>query len=110
MKRRFGNTGGLKAGQIQKLETIYRRRSLPQELISQPLLRDICRLSQEIRRQIGVLINRQGEATHVVVGDYQKLVIPDISEYRTASGRLRGLRCVHTHLDNTDITEDDLTH
>lgn len=109
MKRLFGNTGGLKAGQIQKLESIYRRRSLPQELIAQPLLRDMCRLSQEIRRQIGVLINRQGEATHVIVGDYQKLVIPDISEYRTASSRLRGLRCVHTHLDNTDITEDDLT-
>ncbi|MFH1102384.1 MAG: GTPase HflX [Pseudomonadota bacterium] len=109
MKRLFGNTGGLKAGQIQKLETIYRRKSLPQELITQPLLRDMCRLSQEIRRQIGVLINRQGEVTHVIVGDYQKLVIPDISEYRTASGRLRGLRCVHTHLDNTDITEDDLT-
>ncbi len=62
-----------------------------------------------MRRQIGLLINRQGKIAYVIVGDHQKIVIPDTSEYRTAPGRLKGLRCVHTHLNNESLTKDDLT-
>ncbi|MEW5910039.1 MAG: GTPase HflX [Thermodesulfobacteriota bacterium] len=109
MKRLFGNISGLKAGQIQKLESFYRRRTPVWELISHALLRDICAVSKEIRRQIGVLINRKGQITHVIVGDYSKIIIPDIGEYRNAPGRLRGLRCIHTHLDDEVLSEDDLT-
>ena len=109
MKKLFGNTGGLKASHIRKLENLYRRRLPPQFLISFELARDITHLSHEIRRQIGLLINRQGRIAYVIVGDHQKIVIPDTSDYRVAPGRLRGLRCIHTHLDNEPLTTDDLT-
>ena len=109
MKKLFGNIGGLKASYIRKLENLYRRRLPPQFLISFELARDISQLSHEIRRQIGLLINRQGKIAYVIVGDHQKIVIPDTSDYRVAPGRLRGLRCIHTHLDNEPLTTEDLT-
>jgi len=109
MKKLFGNIGGLKASHIRKLENLYRRRLPPQFLISFELARDISRLSHEIRRQIGLLINRQGRIAYVIVGDHQKIVIPDTSDYRVAPGRLRGLRCIHTHLGNEPLTTDDFT-
>jgi GTP-binding protein HflX len=109
MKRIFGNIGGLKANQIRRLENLYRRRLPPQFLVTFELARDISKLSHEIRRQIGLLINRQGKVAYVIVGNYQGIVIPDTSEYRTAPGRLKGLRCIHTHLNNEPLTRDDLT-
>lgn len=109
MKRLFGNTKGIKAGDLRQLENMCRRRIPPEFLITFQILRDICRLSHRVRRQIGLLINRRGRVTHVIVGNHQEIVIPDISEYRSGPGRLRGLRCVHTHLNEELLTEDDLT-
>ncbi|TES91179.1 MAG: GTPase HflX [Desulfobacteraceae bacterium] len=109
MKRLFGNIGGLKAGQTRRLENLYRRRLPPQSLITFELARDISRLSHEIRRQIGLLINRQGKIAYVIVGDHQGIVIPDTSEYRVSPGRFKGLRCIHTHLNNEPLTREDLT-
>jgi len=109
MKRLYGNTGGLKSDQLRRLEVLYRRRIPIQHLISLQLLREISRLSRDMRRQIGVLVDRGGRVTHVLVGDYGKILIPDLSEYRLAKGRLKGLRCVHTHPGNEPLTDDDLT-
>ncbi len=109
MKRIFGNTVGLKPNQIRRLENLYRRRTPPQYLITPELARDVARLSHEIRRQIGLLVNRKGQIAYVVVGDGHGLVLPDLREYRLAAGRLRGLRCVHTHLHDEPLTQDDVT-
>lgn len=109
MKRLFGNTAGLKTNQIRRLENLYRRRIQPKFLISYELTRDLSQLSHEIRRQIGLLVNRQGKVPVVVVGDNRKIIIPRIKEYRAAPGRLAGLRCIHTHLTNESLTTDDLT-
>jgi GTP-binding protein HflX len=109
MKRLFGNIGGLKSGQIRRLENLYRRRLPPQFLITFELARDISRLSHEIRRQIGLLIDRQGKIVYVIVGNHDGIVIPDTSEYRVAPGRLKGLRCIHTHLNDEPLTREDLT-
>ena len=109
MKRLYGNKSGLKSNQIRRLEKIYRRRIPPEFLITSELAHEICYISHEIRRQIGLLINRTGQVAYVIVGDQQKIFIPDTSEYRVAPGRLRGLRCIHTHLKNESLTQDDLT-
>ncbi len=109
MKRLFGSTRGLKANQISRLGNLYRRRIPPQYPITTELVRDISTLSRDIHRQIGLMINRPGKIVHVIVGDHQGIVIPDTREYRIAPGRLRGLRCVHTHLKDESLTEDDLT-
>lgn len=99
----------MKANQLRRLENLYRRRTPPEYIVTPELARDISSLSHEIRRQIGLLINRGGKIEYVIVGDTQKIVIPETREYRTAPGRLRGLRCVHTHLKNESLSRDDLT-
>jgi GTP-binding protein HflX len=108
-KRLFGNTTGLKPYQIRRLENLYRRRVQPGHLISYELARDISKLSAEIRRQIGLMISRRGRIIYVIVGDAKKIVIPSTRDYRAAPGRLMGLRCVHTHLKNEALSQDDLT-
>jgi GTP-binding protein HflX len=109
MKKLHGNISGLKASQIAGLEDIYDRRVLPQYLVSPEIADELCRITHEIRRQIGVLVNRQGKVTSVIIGDYQGIVLPDISEYRSASDRLKGIRCIHTHLKGEPLSHDDLT-
>ena len=109
MKRIYGYTGGLKANQLRRLENFYRRRIPPEFVISFELARDLGRLSYEIKRQIGLLIDRKGKMIAVIVGDHRKIVIPDLRDYRVAPGRLRGLRCLHTHLQKEPLTKDDLT-
>ena len=66
-------------------------------------------MSSEINRQIGILIDRKGKIDFVIVGSHSEIVIPDLSDYRIGIGRLRGLRCLHTHLNNEPLTKDDLT-
>ena len=55
-----------------------------------------------------MLINRAGHVESVIVGDHKTIVIPALNQIRSAGGRLKGLRCVHTHLAGEGITEDDL--
>lgn len=67
-------------------------------------------LSWETQRQIGLLLDRGGNVRYVIVGGPFGIWIPDISQYRSGSGpRLRGLRCIHTHLKGENLTQDDLT-
>ena len=108
MKRLFGNIKGLKASQSQKLENFYRRRVPPQFLITPELCRDLSLLSKDIGRQIGLLIDRSGKIAHVIVGDAERIIIPHTSEYSAAPARLKGIRCIHTHLNREVLTRDDL--
>jgi GTPase len=109
MKPLFGSLLGLKASQIKRLENLGRRRVPPQAIVSHELCRDMCRLTGETGRQIGLLIDRSGRIVQVLVGEVDRILIPDLREYRLAPDRLRGLRCVHTHLDLTPLTHEDLT-
>lgn len=45
----------------------------------------------------------------MIIGDEREIVIPDLSAYRLGGKRLRGLRCIHTHLKHEPLTQDDLT-
>ena len=66
-------------------------------------------LSRDIKRQIGILIDRSGKLSHVIVGDAHRLFIPDLRRHRAGSSRFRGLRLVHTHLRGEGLSQDDLT-
>ena len=109
MKKLFGSLKGLKKNQIKRLENLYRRRIPPEFIITPEIARDVGRLSHEIHRQIGLLINRAGKIAFVTVGTHDEIVIPETHDYRSAPDRLKGLRCVHTHLGNETLTRDDLT-
>jgi GTP-binding protein HflX len=66
-------------------------------------------LSRELNRQIGLLINRRGEVAYVIVGDHRGILIPDLSEYPASSTRFRGLRLIHSHLNEGGLSDEDLT-
>ena len=69
-----GNISGLKAGQIQALERIQRRRIPVDQVISVELARYLTERAFDLRRQVGVIIDRQGEIQHVIVGDDREIV------------------------------------
>ncbi|MBU4033647.1 MAG: GTPase HflX [Proteobacteria bacterium] len=77
-------------------------------VVSPELAKELCAMAFEIGRQVGVLISRGGQVESVMVGDHRSIMIPALKQFRSSGGRLKGLRCVHTHLAGEDISEDDL--
>jgi GTP-binding protein HflX len=105
----FGNTQGLKASQVRRIERLFRRRLPADRIVTHELARELAEVSADVRRQVGVLVDRRGEITHVMVGHARGIELPDWGRLRAGRGRLRGLRCIHTHLDREGLTRDDLT-
>jgi GTP-binding protein HflX len=70
--------------------------------------RELADISKDLGRQIGLLIDRQGRPSMVIVGEPGRIVIPELGRQRQSSGRLRGLRLLHTHLKNEGLNQDDL--
>jgi len=104
-----GNIAGLKASQLRALERLGYRKIPRSKVITPEAARTLTELSHSIRRQIGLLVDRAGEIDSVIVGNEHEIVIPDLSDYRLGRRRLRGVRCLHTHLKNEPLTRDDLT-
>ena len=104
-----GFTKGLKHNQLQRIERLGTRRVPASQIVSAELARQMSELSTETGRQIGVLINRKGQVEYVMVGNAKQIEMPDFGRSRVSTGRFRGLRCVHTHLQGERLTQDDLT-
>ncbi|MBI3128718.1 MAG: GTPase HflX [Candidatus Tectomicrobia bacterium] len=104
-----GKLTGLKTHQTRALERLYRRRVPPHQLIHLELGREIALLSHEISRQLALLVDRQGGVRHVIVGEAKGIEIPELGRARAGTARLRGLRCIHTHLDASSLSQEDLT-
>jgi len=81
----------------------------PDRLVTQELARALTALTHETGRQVGVLVDRRGDVTHVMVGDARGIEMPDWGRMRAGRGRLRGLRCIHTRPDDEGLSRDDLT-
>lgn len=104
-----GNTDGLKHSIARAIERLYRRRVPPERFISPELARRMAELSRETNRQLGVLVDRSGRITHVIVGDAHRLFIPELGRSRAGATRFRGLRLLHTHIRGEGLSRDDLT-
>ncbi len=107
INRIFGQTSGLKALQLKKLESLYRRQVDPSQIVSPELAHFLGQLSLELNRQIGLLIDRRGGIETVILGTDQSIVIPPLTQFRAGFGRLKGLRLLHTHLKGEPISEED---
>jgi len=104
----YGNLSGLKGGQVNALERIYRRR-LHGELVTGELARYLAGMSADLNRQIGVFVTRKGAVSHVIVGDAKGIFLPGLDDFPLGRKPLRGLRFIHTHLNNEPLNQDDLT-
>jgi len=67
----------------------------------------LAEVSRDLNRQVGVLVNRAGQVSYVIVGDAKGLLIPTLPRERGARGRLKGLRLIHTHLGASPLNHDD---
>lgn len=93
---------------MKALERLYRRR-IKDLVVTHDFARALVSVSHSIGRQVGVLVDRAGNISHVIVGDRNRIVIPDLSTFRYYPGRLKGLRCIHTHFGKKGLDEEDLT-
>jgi GTP-binding protein HflX len=104
-----GNTDGLKHSESKALLSLYDRRVPAKAFINPEVARRLTEVSRLVARQVGLVIDRRGTVSHVIVGDAHRLFIPDLSRARAGSGRFRGIRLVHTHLRGEPLTQDDVT-
>ena len=105
----YGNLAGLRNTQIKRLEALYSLKSPPEYIISPDIAGELAEISHEIRRQIGLLVDRNGKIVCVIAGDPHRIIIPVTPDHTAVPGRLKGLRCIHTHLKDEPLTRDDLT-
>ncbi len=103
-----GHTHGLKARQLQRLEATFRRKMKDGVLLTPELARHLADLSRELNRQLGILVDRLGHVTRVIVGEPSRLYLPDIGRVRAGAGRFRGLRLIRTELRQQGLTAEDL--
>jgi GTP-binding protein HflX len=78
-------------------------------MLTVELARYMTECSGSIGRQIGVLADRDGNISFVIVGDAKGIFIPDLINHPLGRRILRGLRLIHTHLKNEKINQDDIT-
>ena len=104
-----GKTEGLKKSEQNSLQQLYNRKATRNRFIDAHLGRQLTLVSRSINRQVGILIDRNGSITHVIVGDAHQIFIPDLSRHRAGANRFRGLRLIHTHLRKEALNQDDLT-
>ncbi len=105
----YGLTSGIRNTQIKAIERLYSLQNPASAIAGSEIICQMAAISHEIRRQIGVLIDRKGKTICVIAGDAHKIVIPDTPDFQARPGKLKGLRCVHTHLKDQPLTRDDLT-
>ena len=103
-----GNTSGLKSSELKALTRLGQRRYTANGGFSLEQGRELAALSRLLSRQIGLLIDRKGRVDYVLIGDAASILIPELSRSRTGSGRLRGLRLLHTHLTDQGLSREDL--
>ncbi|EMS80795.1 GTPase HflX [Desulfotignum phosphitoxidans] len=108
-KQVYGNLAGLRNTQLKRIENLYAQKSSPEYIISPDIAVELVEISHEIRRQMGLLVDRNGKIVCVIAGEPHRIVIPVTPDHMAIPGRLKGVRCVHTHLKDEPLTRDDLT-
>jgi GTP-binding protein HflX len=94
---------------MKQLGKLGRGKPRAREIVFPEAARQMAALSADTGRQVGILVDRRGHVTHVLIGDRNSVFIPDLRLFRFSPGRLRGLRLIHTHLDSGGLTREDLT-
>jgi len=93
---------------MKALKRLLSKKVARDQIISPEMARAVSELSFQLNRQIGLLIHRSGKVESVIVGNFSGILIPSLGNIRTAGGRLKGLRLIHTHLAGEEISDEDL--
>lgn len=98
----------MKPGQLKALSRLGQRRHPLGDGRNTEVLRELARLSRELGRQIGLLIDRRGRVQRVLAGTAESILIPRMARGRVSAERLRGVRLLHTHLTPEGLSQEDL--
>ena len=96
MKEVLGNTEGLKNNIIAVLEELYQLRVPSWQLVSPEIAIHMAKITSAVNREINIFLDRKGTVLSVSVGDSNTVSLPNLPG-RRGSGRLSGIRCIHTH-------------
>jgi GTP-binding protein HflX len=91
------------------IERIGRRRVSPDMVITPEVGRYLAQVSRETGRQTGILVDRRGQIDKIIVGTAKGIFLPDMSSDTSGLARLRGVRLIHTHLNEEPLSGEDLT-
>ena len=105
----FGSTQGLKSAQVRALKALYNRAPSRAQFVSPGLARAMTELTRETGRRLGVLLDRRGRVDRVIIGDPQRVFLPDLGARRAGAARFRGVRLVLTQTGPEGLSEDELT-
>jgi GTP-binding protein HflX len=100
---------------VKSVEKLLKRRLHAETPVTQDFATQLTFLSEELRRVVAVLVNRQGYIEHVIIGDVERVYLPDLGRQRAGQGRFRGLRLIRTALrtggdgKKVELSSDDLT-
>jgi GTP-binding protein HflX len=96
MKEVLGNTEGLKNNIIEALTTLYDLKAPPWQLVSEEIALHMAKITTAVNREVNVFLDRKGNVLSVSIGDSNTVSLPNLPG-RRGSGRLSGIRCIHTH-------------
>lgn len=95
-----GNTKGIRQSALEEMENLFHMdmELLRHEFVSAPLLHALADFTGRINREVMVYVARDGMVMEVIVGQHDRVDLPDI-RVRRGKRRLTGVRCIHTHPD-----------
>jgi len=91
------------------LERLYRRRVPVDQVLSMEAAKTLAQFTHEIRRPIGLVLNRRGAVQDVLVGAGIEPSPTVLTTFRASMRSLRGLRLIRSHLNEQSISQEELT-
>ena len=98
----YGNTKGVRASLIKKLESLYDFELESDCFVSLDILKTMAECSGAINREISLYISRGGSVLDVSIGDSSTVGLRDI-HLRRNKQRLSCVRCIHTHPNGSGL-------
>lgn len=103
-----GTIRNLKSSQRKALEKIGDQRVRRDMIVTPEVADRICKFSQETNRVVGLLIDRRGRITDVMIGDHRRVDVPDLGRTRGGGTRFRGMRLVVSSVRGNGLSDEDL--
>ncbi len=109
MPELHGNLEGVKNATQAQIKALYDELIPAGCFIPYDLLQKLCGFSAVLNREIALYISRYGDIVDVIVGQSDRIDLPEIRLRRSAA-RLSMVRCVHTHpSDGGELSDVDLS-
>jgi len=109
MGKIIGNIKFLDKEREDKLQNIIKRGVSAQSFLPFSLINTVSKISRDIYKQIGLIIDRKGNIQYIVIGNEREILWPTLYQFHLNRSNLRGVMAIHTHLHNHGIDNEDFT-